>query len=72
MKNKQRALRRHHLDRVKKKRKHYWHGNAGADPRSAGLCLGTPCLCSCWMCGNQRKYHGLTIQERKSIGDQVE
>jgi len=38
MKNKQRALRRHHLDRLKKKRKH----------------------------------HGLTIQERKSIGDQVE
>lgn len=21
--------------------------------------------CSCWMCGNQRKWHGLTIQEKR-------
>lgn len=24
----------------------------------------TPQLCSCWMCGNQRRHHGPTLAER--------
>lgn len=37
-----------------------------------GLYGATPCLCSCWMCGNPRRFngngkHGLTMQERKAM-----
>ena len=42
--------------------------------RDVGLYGTTPCLCSCWMCGNPRRWqgnsrHGLTIQERKAMED---
>lgn len=23
--------------------------------------------CSCWMCGHRRQWHGLTLQERRSL-----
>lgn len=52
-----RAYRRHHMRRLKKKRL-AWNG----DIRQ----YRTPCMCSCYMCGNPRKHFGeLTIQERK-------
>lgn len=56
-----RALRRHHLSRLKNKRRH--------DYCFAGVPIGqhvaTPARCSCWMCGNP---HGngrtaLTVQQ---------
>ena len=49
MKNRKRAMRRHHRERLLNKRKDYW---------SFGyLSLNTPCQCSCWMCGNPRRRH---------------
>ncbi|AWN08709.1 hypothetical protein HOT33_gp048 [Escherichia phage Gostya9] len=52
-----RALRRHHRQRVKNNRKKYWtvfpHEES---PKRLGLITTTPCICSCWMCGNPRKY----------------
>ena len=33
--------------------------------RQIGLLAHTPKECSCWMCGNQRRVEGDTIQERK-------
>jgi hypothetical protein len=52
------ALRRHHRQRVKNNRKKYWtvfpHKES---PKRLGIVTTTPCICSCWMCGNPRKYY---------------
>lgn len=66
-----RALRRHHRARLKKARKLYWgrglRAEFGSDwtPRTFGMVLKTPCLCSCPMCGHYRATEGRTIQERR-------
>lgn len=65
MKSQKRALRRHHAARLKTKRSHYYNAGAGG-PVAFGKVYHTPCLCSCWMCGNQRKHHGAGMQERRS------
>lgn len=36
----------------------------------------TPALCSCWMCGNPRKFYGngkasLTLKEQKAKNDEI-
>lgn len=53
-----RALRRHHRQRVKNNRKKYWtvfpHEES---PKRLGIITTTPCICSCWMCGNPRKFY---------------
>lgn len=52
------------IERLKKNRKHYW--NNSLNTKHAGMALTTPKICSCWMCGNPRKYFGdRTIQELK-------
>lgn len=33
----------------------YWSWD-DKDPRRLGMLLHTPRMCSCWMCGNERKY----------------
>lgn len=62
------AFRRHQTERKKA-----WATSAArewyrSDPtaRQIGRLLHTPKACSCWMCGNQRRIEGDTIQERKS------
>jgi hypothetical protein len=60
-----RAERRHHERRLKAIRRHY--NNAGSrSPMHVGIVLQTPCSCSCWMCGNQRKRHGMNMQEYRA------
>lgn len=68
-----RALRRHHRQRVKNNRKKYWtvfpHEES---PRRLGIITTTPCICSCWMCGNPRKYYknskaGMKISEIRKM-----
>jgi hypothetical protein len=62
-----RAERRAHAERLKKARQAYWgwHGLSG---KQAGIVAYTPKTCSCWMCGNPRKYFGeRTIQERRRM-----
>lgn len=56
----QRAIRRHHIERLKKKRKNYWWGDlhGGLNEKQLGMVVSTPRHCSCWMCGNPRKYFG--------------
>lgn len=69
-KSKYRALRRHHAARVKNNRRFYWgHGRDLAEsPAQWGKVSATPALCSCWMCGNPRKYYGdRTIQELRAL-----
>ncbi len=65
--NQKRSLRRFHERRLRKKRSLYWGAKTVGNPRLIGQCIKTPCICSCWMCGNQRKYHGLLFQELKAL-----
>ncbi len=65
MKNTIRSLRRHHDKRVKNNRKGYWGGNVTSSGKLQGVCSRTPCICSCWMCGNQRRYYGASFSEKR-------
>jgi len=77
MRVKKRSKRRHNIERLKKKRINYHGGYAkkaqeDGDIEFAEQCSGkwtnTSTPCSCWMCGNPRKYmkQKLTIQEQKA------
>lgn len=61
-----RALRRHHLARLKRVRAKYRWGVANTTPRILGMVVNTPCPCSCYLCGNARKFQGRSIQERRN------
>lgn len=61
----QRALRRHHLSRVKHNRQTYWGVNPTEKPmsdRMLGMVASTPKACNCQMCSKPRK-HTTSIQE---------
>lgn len=66
------AFRRHQTERKKAwatNAAHEWYRNfpeTQPTARQIGRLLHTPKACSCWMCGNQRRLDGDTIQERKS------
>jgi hypothetical protein len=70
-----RAVRRHHIARLKAARKGYWGrvydaSAPGLTPRQLGMLAATPAPCSCWMCGNPRAKLGeLKIQERRLFQD---
>ncbi len=69
-----RAVRRHHIARLKKTRQFYWgygksHGQEAGRAMSVqqlGRVVQYPQACSCPMCGNQRAIEGPTRQE---LGD---
>jgi len=82
MKTIQRALRRHHLARLKKKRRHDYamcslaeeiYGtaptNKRVDPVRLGKHVTTPACCSCWMCGNPRRHFGQPGLQEKSASE---
>lgn len=68
--NKKRAIRRAHVDRLKKARSGYYGynrvmfrneetgevGTASMDDRQLGKVVHTPKCCSCYRCGNPRKW----------------
>lgn len=61
-----RAERRHHFERLKQARRFYWGSNRdlAKSPKHLAKAVNTPTPCSCWMCGNARKWLGEeTIQE---------
>jgi len=66
LKDQKRSIRRHHNDRLKEFRKAYsrfkWWG-PDHFKRRLGKLLHTPTICSCPMCGNDRKYLGKTLKE---------
>ena len=74
-KSMKRSVRRHHRERLKNKRKHYygerWSEPVVSEKEEKYWCLAidTPTPCSCWMCGNPRHYFKgkdkRTIQELK-------
>lgn len=62
-----RSLRRHHERSLKRRVRDYYGGYARSDARAAGRLAHTRQLCSCWMCGNPRRYLGeTTLQERRA------
>ena len=66
-----RSIRRHQSEKrkrwVKKTLPHYFMWSGDFEPRRVGLYSETPKLCSCWMCGNPRKYFNeAPIQERRA------
>lgn len=65
LREKMRGLRRHHLERLRKSRQHHWGRNLSG--RELGKAIHTPCLCSCFLCGNTRRWNGKTIQERRQM-----
>ena len=70
-----RALRRHHRDRLKRKRASYWFGKEDNNPRKLGMLVSTPQICSCSGCGNPRRHKWedkRTIQERKYFQESIE
>ena len=58
------AIRRHHRHRMRVKAKNVYRGNPKALRWADNLAL-----CSCWMCGNQRRHakgkERLTLRERR-------
>jgi hypothetical protein len=74
-----RALRRQQNKRKKawvcKALRHYFIYTTDLSARRVGLYSRTPKVCSCFMCGNPRRFHGEpTIQERRALlvrGDAV-
>lgn len=62
-----RTERRHHRQRLKNKRRFHWGRDLLNDKISANKAIDTPCPCSCYACGNPRKYFKQkTMQERKA------
>lgn len=58
------SQRRHHRERLMRKRRHYW--NTAVEHKTLGKLAKTPTPCSCWMCGNPRRHSGKpTLQEAK-------
>ncbi|KVP75411.1 hypothetical protein [Burkholderia ubonensis] len=61
-----RALRRHHIARLKRARRFYFGKDLAKDPVDLGITVTTAARCSCALCGNPRKYFlELTMQERR-------
>jgi hypothetical protein len=67
------AERRAHRARLRRKRATWW-GRHLADADERGKVIDTPTPCSCWMCGNPRRYFcECTIGERRwfqQVGDE--
>jgi hypothetical protein len=61
-----RALRRHHYQRLKNKRKRYWDRSVDLEQRELGMVVSTPHPCSCWLCNKQRKRFGPKFSEMKA------
>lgn len=67
-----RSLRRHHATRrkawAKRALRHYFLRPDEPDAARVGLYARTPRPCSCWMCGNPRRYSGeKTVKERRDL-----
>ena len=61
VKNRKRSVRRHHKQRMKDEIKDKYLNNwqyKDVDERTLGIESDTQKRCSCWMCGNPRKYFG--------------
>lgn len=63
-----RSVRLQHTARLKNARRHYHRMDQEATARQVGRAFQAPAKCSCWLCGNQRKFNGeLSIQEQRQL-----
>lgn len=60
-----RSYRRHHAKHLKNKRSMY--SVASKNDRHNGVISHTPATCSCWMCGNPRKFFKEKTKQEKSF-----
>ncbi len=74
-----RAVRRHHVERLKQTRKGYWGydrprtvGPAEMCAKALGKVVQYPASCSCTMCGNSRKWFGQRTTQELRWMQQVE
>ena len=67
LKDGKRAERRHHVARIKAARRFYWGRDLSKEPVVLAKAVRTPHPCSCRVCGNDRKFEGRTIQERRFL-----
>jgi len=64
-----RAIRRHHETRIKQRVADYFGGYARGQARQLGKLSHARQPCSCWMCGNPRRWFGeMSLQERRLGG----
>jgi hypothetical protein len=65
-----RAIRRHHEERMKRRVQKYYSGAHRGDPRRIGILAHSRQLCSCFMCGNPRKWWNEPTRHEKlaSVG----
>ena len=61
------AERRHHRERLMARRRFHWGRDLSKEPKRLRQAVVTPCMCSCWVCGNQRAHDGPTLQERRAM-----
>ncbi|EGG9814467.1 hypothetical protein ID007_004328 [Salmonella enterica] len=61
-----RAMRRHHMRRMKRNRRHD-NANGNGSPNHLGRHYKTPCSCACWQCSHRRLWRGPNIQERRAL-----
>ena len=72
-KSTKRAIRRHHLARVKRARRFFFGRNLTNEVATLGKLANTATPCSCFMCGNPRRYFlELSVQERRLFQDSGE
>jgi hypothetical protein len=64
-----RAVRRHHEERIKHRVQKYYAGVHRGDPRRIGLIAHSRQLCSCFMCGNPRKWLDEPTRQEQLAGD---
>lgn len=64
-------FRLHQISRIKHQRQHYWHSidlYFGTSQKYVSMTVITPCRCSCFMCGNPRKwFHKITVHEKRHL-----
>lgn len=66
------AYKRHQEQRIKEKVKKYHVCHDPNDPSVVGQVAETPARCSCYMCGNPRKYFNKrTLQEEREMQEEI-
>lgn len=64
-----RSVRRHHVERLKVSRRFLGGRDLASDAKALHSAVDTPTPCSCYMCGNPRRYFNeASMQERSSLG----
>ena len=68
-----RSIRRHHVDRLKSSRRYFWghKRDLSQDARAIGMVVNTPNPCSCYMCGNPRRFFKMDALDEVSSLEMV-